>query len=110
LREFGRVSALGKLWSWLAPPQTAPDEVAVAVAPNEPLAQLMSQRLRSEGIPSNYQSVWGAGFSAPWNPIWSPREIIVNAADAARAKEILATAGHPHYDAPRKPKRRRRRS
>jgi hypothetical protein len=79
----------------------------VAVAENEPHADMMSQLLRREGIPSNYQSVHGVGFWAPWNPT-GPREVIVNAEDASRAKQVLSVAGHPHHQHPRKPKRRRR--
>ncbi len=90
----------------LLPPAAPPERVSVAVAENEPQAELMSQLLRREGIPSDYGSIGGAGLWAPWNPI-GPRDIIVSASDAARAKEVLSTAGHPHHAHP-KPVRRRR--
>lgn len=103
------MSRFGRFVAWLLPPSRPPDELSVAVAENEPQAEMMSQLFRREGIPCNYQSVSGVGFWAPWNPT-GPREMIVNAADAARAKEVLNAAGHPHHQQPRKPKHRRRRS
>jgi hypothetical protein len=88
----------------LAPPAGGPDRLVVAVADNEPQAELITQRLRAEGIESMYQTVGGVGFWAPWNPI-GPREIIVNARDAERALLVLDAAGHPHHDEPRRPSR-----
>jgi len=94
----------------LLPPAAPPDRLVVAVADNEPQAELITQRLRAEGIESLCQTVGGVGFWAPWNPI-GPREIIVNARDAERALLVLEAAGHPHHDEPRRPSRpgRRRR-
>ena len=93
--------------NWLLPP-LAPDQVSVAIAENEPQAEMMSQLLRGEGIPCNYQSIGGVGLWAPWNPI-GPRDIIVRASDAARAKQVLTAEGHHPHSHPRQPARRRAR-
>jgi len=77
-----------RIVSWLLPPAVPPDQVSVAIAANEPEAEMLSQLLDREGIASTYQSVGGVGLWAPWNPA-GPRDIIVNASDAARAKQVL---------------------
>lgn len=77
----------------------------MAIADNEPQAEMLSQLLRREGIASTYQSIGGVGLWAPWNPT-GPRDIIVNASDAARATQVLSTGGHPHHE--HQPVRRRR--
>ena len=88
--------SLRSLVNWLVPVDK-PQEVAVAVAENEPQAEMMTQLLRMAGIPSNYRSVQGINFWAPWNPT-GPREIIVMAADASRARQVLSQEGHPHHE------------
>ena len=102
------MAGLRRLVNWLVPRSSPSAELVVAVAENEPQAEMMTQLLREAGIPSNYQSIHGVSLWAPWNPI-GPREIIVTAADAARAKQILSQAGHPHHERPRKPRRRQQR-
>jgi hypothetical protein len=99
---------LHRFVSWLLPPATPPDQVSVAIANNEPQAEMMSQLLHREGIPCTYQSVGGVGLWAPWNPT-GPRDIIVNAADATRAMQVLGADGHPHHAEPRRPVQRRSR-
>src|SRR5882757_1047982 len=92
----------------LVPPSAPPDQVSVAFADNEPQAEMMSQLLHRERIACNYQDVpsvqnvaglrvWVTGASNPT----SRREIIVNASDAARAKQVLGADGHPHHEHPR---------
>jgi len=101
------VGPLRRVAAWLLPPSAPADQVSVAIADNEPQAEMMTQLLDREGIPSNYQSIGGVGLWAPWNPT-GPRDIIVNASDAARAKQALSAEGHPHLAQPQKPARRRR--
>jgi hypothetical protein len=93
------VGRLRRVVAWLLPPSAPPDQVPVAIAENEPQAELMTQLLHQEGIACNYQSVGGVGLWAPWNPA-GPRELIVNASDAARAKDVLSRRGAPDRGSP----------
>ena len=103
-----QAARLTKLVGWLLPPRRLPDHIAVAVAENEPIAESLSQLLNRNGIPTNFQSVHGAGFWAPWNPT-GPREITVRMADAARAKELLSEVSTPVDSHHRKAAHKRRR-
>ena len=88
----------------------------MAFADNEFQAEMMSQLLQREGIACTYQDLPGVQnvgglrvwVTGPWPT--SRREIIVNAADAARATQVLRTDGQPHHEHPRKPARQRLRS
>jgi hypothetical protein len=66
------------------------DVVAVGLVPNVPLAEMVIEELRNEGIEAFYKSAglgsWGA--SSVSGPA-SPCEIYVQRADAERAKELL---------------------
>ncbi len=69
------------------------DEIGVTVVGNEPEAELACQMLRNEGLacfhrPTNYAAGVGDGLASGW----APREIVVRAADAERARELLGTS------------------
>lgn len=76
----------------------------MGVAENEPMAEMLVKRLREAGIPCYWRS--GPLWPTYWNPS-AKRELIINAADFARAKELLRAGGHPHHQHPRRLKRRR---
>ena len=66
------------------------DEVSVTVVGSQPEAELACQLLRMEGIacysrPTAYAAGAGDGLAS----LGSPREIVVLAKDAARARELL---------------------
>ena len=65
--------------------------VRVAIAPNEPAADMLCSLLRTEGIRcmSRVTDV-GAGALDGVAPIGS-REVLVNSDDEARARELLAS-------------------
>jgi hypothetical protein len=67
------------------------DEVGVTVVGSEPEAELACQLLRTEKIacyhrPTSFAAGAGDGLASPA----SPREIVVCATDAMRAREVLA--------------------
>ena len=69
------------------------DEVSVTVVGSEPEAELACELLRTEGIrcyhrPTSYAAGAGDGLVS----LGSPREIVVLAENAARARELLADA------------------
>lgn len=69
------------------------DEVAVTIVGNEPEAELACQLLRTENIlcyhrPTSFAAGAGDGLVSSG----SPREIVVRAADAVRARELLPDA------------------
>jgi len=69
------------------------DEVAVTVVGSEPEAELACRLLRTENIacyhrPTSYAAGVGDGLVSTW----APREIVVRAADAGRARELLQDA------------------
>ncbi|HEX3238227.1 MAG TPA: DUF2007 domain-containing protein [Gaiellaceae bacterium] len=66
------------------------DEVGVTVVGSEPEAQLACQLLRSENIPCYFRpTTFAAGAGDGLVSLGSPREIVVRAADARRARELL---------------------
>jgi hypothetical protein len=66
------------------------DEVAVAVVGSEPEAELACSVLRAENIACYYRSTtYAAGVGDGLVSGWSPREIIVRAVHAPRARELL---------------------
>ena len=65
--------------------------VSVTIAPNVPIADMLCQRLREQGIPSYYRDVspvTGVLGGSAVNPAFGV-EILVNAADVERARQIL---------------------
>jgi hypothetical protein len=69
------------------------EEVAVTVVGSEPEAELACQLLRTEKIacysrPTSFAAGAGDGFAS----MGTPREIVVRAKDAERARELLAIA------------------
>ena len=70
----------------------ADELVRVAIAPNEPAADVLCAFLRSEGIDSMRRVTdVGAGALDGVAPTGS-REVLVREADAERARELLASA------------------
>jgi hypothetical protein len=66
------------------------DEVGVTVVGSEPEAELACQLLRAESIACYYRPTsFAAGVGDGLASSWSPREIVVRAADAQRARELL---------------------
>jgi hypothetical protein len=69
------------------------EEVAVTVVGSEPEAELACRLLRTEGIPSYYRpTAYAAGVGDGLASTYSPREIVVRAADASRARQLLLDA------------------
>jgi len=69
------------------------DEVAVTVVGNEPEAELACSLLRTEKIPCYHRPTsYAAGVGDGLVSTWAPREIVVRAADAVRARELLLDA------------------
>jgi hypothetical protein len=67
------------------------DEVGVTVVGSEPEAELACQLLRTEKIACYHRPTsFAAGAGDGLVSLGSPREIVVRAADAARARELLA--------------------
>ena len=67
------------------------DEVAVTVVGSEPEAQLACQLLRTENIDCYFRPTsFAAGAGDGLVSLGSPREIVVRAADATRARDLLA--------------------
>ena len=69
------------------------DEVSVTTVGTEPEAELACQLLRTEDIacyhrPTSFAAGAGDGLVSPG----SPREIVVRAKDAARARQLLLDA------------------
>jgi hypothetical protein len=69
------------------------DEISVTVVGSQPEAELACELLRTEGIrcyhrPTSFAAGAGEGLAA----LGSPREIVVLAQDAGRARELLADA------------------
>jgi hypothetical protein len=68
------------------------DEVPVTVVGSEPEAELACDLLRTENIPCYYRPTsYAAGVGDGLASKFSPREIVVRAADAERARELLGT-------------------
>ncbi len=67
--------------------------VAVAVAPNEAIADLWKSVLRDEGIVAMARPL-GPGFGAWGSVATFEHEMLVRGADAERAREILADWEH----------------
>ena len=66
------------------------DEVAVTVVGSAPEAELACQMLRTENIPCYFRPTsFAAGAGDGLVSLGSPREIVVRAADAKRARELL---------------------
>jgi hypothetical protein len=69
------------------------DEVGVTVVGSEPEAELACQLLRTENIACYYRPTsFAAGAGDGFASMGTPREIVVHAADAVRARELLANA------------------
>jgi len=67
------------------------EEVGITVVGSEPEAEVVCGLLRTENIacyhrPTTYAAGAGDGLAS----LWAPREIVVRAADAPRARELLA--------------------
>lgn len=66
------------------------DEVAITVVGSEPEAELACNLLRNEGIACYFRSTsFAAGVGDGLVSPGSPREIVVRANDAERARELL---------------------
>jgi hypothetical protein len=66
------------------------DVVAVGLVPNVPLAEMVIEELRNEGIEAFYKSAGlGSGAGTSVTGPASPCEIYVQRADAERARELL---------------------
>ena len=69
------------------------DEVTVTTVGSEPEAELACQLLRTENIACYHRPTsFAAGAGDGLVSMGSPREIVVRAADAGRARELLAGA------------------
>jgi Putative prokaryotic signal transducing protein len=69
------------------------DEVSVTVVGSEPEAELACQLLRTEDIACYHRPTsFAAGAGDGLVSLGSPREIVVRAKDAGRARELLADA------------------
>jgi hypothetical protein len=69
------------------------DEVGATVVGSEPEAELACQLLRTESIDCYHRPTsFAAGAGDGLVSLGSPREIVVRARDAARARELLAGA------------------
>ncbi len=67
------------------------EEVAVTVVGSEPEAELACQLLRTADIPCySRPTSYAAGVGDGLVSSFSPREIVVRAADASRARQLLA--------------------
>ena len=66
------------------------DSVKLTVAPNGPLADVLCQKLRDEGIPAFYRAIspWGGGVNNSLDPAF-PAEVYVRPEDLARAKKLV---------------------
>ena len=66
------------------------EEVPVTVVGSEPEAELACRLLRTEAIPCYHRPTpYAAGAGDGLVATWSPREIVVLAEDARRARELL---------------------
>ena len=66
------------------------DEVGVTVVGSEPEAELACRLLRTESIACYHRpTTFAAGAGDGLVSLGSPREIVVRAADAKRARELL---------------------
>jgi hypothetical protein len=66
------------------------DEIGVTVVGSEPEAELACQLLRTENIDCYYRPTsFAAGAGDGLVSLGSPREIVVRATDAKRARELL---------------------
>jgi hypothetical protein len=69
------------------------DEISVTVVGSQPEAELACELLRTEGIPCYHRPTsYAAGAGDGLVSLGSPREIVVLARDAGRARELLADA------------------
>jgi hypothetical protein len=67
------------------------EDVAVTVVGSEPEAELACQLLRTESIACYHRPTsFAAGAGDGLVSLGSPREIVVRAKDAGRARELLA--------------------
>jgi hypothetical protein len=78
------------------------DEVIVATVDSEPIAELISARLRSEGIPARVRFDSQSGIPRQLAPVglgFGPGafRVAVFASDAGRARELLADAEPEPY-------------
>ena len=66
------------------------DDVAVTVVGSEPEAELACRLLQTEGIPCYHRPTsFAAGAGDGLVSLGSPREIVVRAEDAKRARELI---------------------
>jgi hypothetical protein len=66
------------------------DEVAVTVVGSEPEAELACSLLRAESIPCYHRPTsFAAGAGDGLVSLGSPREIVVRAEDAGRARQLI---------------------
>jgi hypothetical protein len=66
------------------------EEVPVTIVGSEPEAELVCDLLRTENIPCYYRPTsFAAGVGDGLASKFSPREIVVRAADAERARELI---------------------
>lgn len=86
------------------------EEVAVATFGTQTEAEMWAGVLQSEGIPSVLVPL-GVGAGGLGDTAWRPFELRVRAADAARARRVLATLEHTpgEQSQPPEPRLRRRR-
>jgi hypothetical protein len=69
------------------------DEVAVTVVGSEPEAELACRLLRTENIACYFRATsFAAGAGDGFASMGTPREIVVRAEDAERARELLPGA------------------
>jgi hypothetical protein len=69
------------------------DEVSVTVVGSEPEAELACRLLRTENIRCYYRPTsYAAGVGDGLVSSYSPREIVVRAEDASRARQLLLDA------------------
>ncbi|MDQ1425315.1 MAG: putative prokaryotic signal transducing protein [Acidimicrobiaceae bacterium] len=66
------------------------DPVKLTTVPNGPLAEVVCQRLRADGIEAFYRatSPWGGGVNNSLDPAY-PAEIYVHERDLERARKYL---------------------
>lgn len=67
------------------------DPVALTIAPNVPMADMLCQRLKQHGIPAYYRDVspvTGVLGGAAVNPAFGV-EILVNTSDLERAEQVI---------------------
>jgi hypothetical protein len=69
------------------------EEIPVTVVGSQPEAEMACQMLQNEGIPCYHRPTsFAAGAGDGLVSLGSPREIVVRAQDAARARQLLLDA------------------